>query len=324
MEYQRQTGTLILELYYFLKSVKVFKNMGDFLEFVFPHYLEYSISKTSKDKIEKKIPQLSRSENQKRYSADDFKQVCTSYILNEDEKAVDYIDDEKGEVIYLRTTWKNFRKEKIYEGLVKCWNNNVLGFLKRNLIENLRNTKIHDAKLCNSLMMVIERLKENAPRDIEMRRKWEKKWVDALYYYIFFAVTDKLNSDIAMSMYPNLENDLREYNERVTLMYGTSGKPGIYQTYALANRENPNIIALYECGEMEYYGTGPTREVNYQEAYRYYSKTRKYNPDHPLATWSIAYMKFHYTRLGKDGDKRYRNLKISSGVVKRTRNGMKA
>lgn len=306
MEYQRQTGTLILELYYFLKSVKVFKNMGDFLEFVFPHYLEYSISKTSKDKIEKKIPQLSRSENQKRYSADDFKQVCTSYILNEDEKAVDYIDDEKGEVIYLRTTWKNFRKEKIYEGLVKCWNNNVLGFLKRNLIENLRNTKIHDAKLCNSLMMVIERLKENAPRDIEMRRKWEKKWVDALYYYIFFAVTDKLNSDIAMSMYPNLENDLREYNERVTLMYGTSGKPGIYQTYALANRENPNIIALYECGEMEYYGTGPTREVNYQEAYRYYSKTRKYNPDHPLATWSIAYMKFHYTRLGKDGDKRYR------------------
>lgn len=95
MEYQRQTGTLILELYYFLKSVKVFKNMGDFLEFVFPHYLEYSISKTSKDKIEKKIPQLSRSENQKRYSADDFKQVCTSYILNEDEKAVDYIDDEK-------------------------------------------------------------------------------------------------------------------------------------------------------------------------------------------------------------------------------------
>lgn len=167
---------------------------------------------------------------------------------------------------------EKFPQRKIYEGLVKCWNNNVLGFLKRNLIENLRNTKIHDAKLCNSLMMVIERLKENAPRDIEMRRKWEKKWVDALYYYIFFAVTDKLNSDIAMSMYPNLENDLREYNERVTLMYGTSGKPGIYQTYALANRENPNIIALYECGEMEYYGTGPTREVNYQEAYRYYSK----------------------------------------------------
>ena len=50
MEYQRQTGTLILELYYFLKSVKVFKNMGDFLSLYFRIILNIRLAKPPKIK----------------------------------------------------------------------------------------------------------------------------------------------------------------------------------------------------------------------------------------------------------------------------------
>ena len=122
-------------------------------------------------------------------------------------------------------------------------------------------------------------------------------WIKNLYYYIYYAVTGRMHKELGYGKYPDLEKDLDEYKSNVVMGYGCSGVPGMSKIYALANREKPNIIALYELGEMEYYGRGPSGVINYEKAYDYYCQTLDLNNAHPLALWSIAYMKFNYKRV---------------------------
>ena len=192
---------------------------------------------------------------------------------------------------------KYVRFKAVAEFIESCDRENALADLKETLLSLLEMTTIHEKKLAVKLQGEI--LKLRGFRTIDkggLSEKEKNMWTNSLYYYFYFAVTDKLHSDMAFSLYPELEADLQEYNSKITLMYGVTGTPGMYQLYAMANRKNPNILALYECGELEYYGKGPSGKVNYNNAYNYYMRTKECNNEHPLACWSIAYMRFHYSQ----------------------------
>lgn len=279
--------TLIHDLYLELKrNLKVCKNTEYIINLVFPYYL---------DLTQKKTP-IFRNEIYNANRQDDFRNF-SGYILDENARNMSLNND----------TYEKIRKDEIASFLKVCISEKYLGDLKKTIINLLNETDIHsDYKLREKLMSLFERLQIIKKIDNELEYRWFDEWVDALYYYFYYAVTDKLHSNIAFSAYPELEEDLDEYNNKVTLMYGVCGNPGMYQLYSMAEREDANIIALYECGELEYYGKGPSGVINYQKAYDFYERTRKFNTEHPLATWSIAYMKFHYSVERAKSDYRYR------------------
>lgn len=278
--------TLIHDLYLELKQgLKECQNHSFIVDLVFPYYLDTTDKKTS----------ISRNSKYLDERNDDFR-VFSKYILNENT-----INEE------LNITYERIRKDSIASFLKICIKENYLNNLKETLIRLLKETDIHpDNKLKIKLISLIERQKIIDRVNSNLETRWFGEWVDVLYYYFYYAVTDKLHSNIAFSAYPELEDNLDEYNNKVTLMYGVCGNPGMYQLYSMAERANPNIIALYECGELEYYGKGPSGVVSHQNAYKFYEKTREYNSEHPLALWSIAYMKFHYDKEKAKNDKRYR------------------
>lgn len=195
-----------------------------------------------------------------------------------------------------------------YEEKVQCLKDNLLDYINKAARKEcllvirdrmkalLRNTKIHDAKLCEELYIAIS--------ELDLSKDYSK-WVEAFYYYIHFAVTGILDMNIGYRKYKQLYQDLDEYQSQVVMGYGCSGVPGISKIYSLANRENPNIIALYEMGEMEYYGRGTSGKVDYSKAYDYYCKTLELNDAHPLALWSIAYMKFEYRKKNSQLENAY-------------------
>ena len=252
-----------------------YRNREHFVELVFPEFELFSGIKTP----------LFRSEIYNTCIDYDFRnnKNCYAYMFGENDSCKEYHDK----------TWKQIRMEKIGKFIEECQKEGALNDLKAILMELLKKTDIHDYKLIAKLVLSIEKLKtsENCGYlDNKMIDNWKKN----IYYYFYFAVTDKLHSDAAFSLYPELDKDLEEYNQKVTMMYGAAGNPGMYQLYALANKDRPNIIALYECGELEYYGKGPSGKISFEKAYEYYERTKKCNKDHPLASWSIAYIRFHY------------------------------
>lgn len=254
---------------------KNYRNREHFIDLVFPEFELFSGMKTP----------LFRSEIYNLYMDYDFRnnEKCYAYMFGENDICREY----KGK------TWRQIRLEKIKVFVEECQKESILKDLKEILKELLKKTDIHDSKLTVKLLYSVERLRISEKCDC-LDNKVIGDWIKNIYYYFYFAVTDKLHSDAAFSLYPELDKDLEEYNQKVTMMYGVTGNPGMYQLYALANKEKPNIIALYECGELEYYGKGPSGKVNYEKAYKYYELAKKSNNDHPLAAWSIAYIRFHY------------------------------
>lgn len=185
-----------------------------------------------------------------------------------------------------------YNKSEIYKSLhdyvQKVHRHGCMNGIREKLVYLLDHTDIHDRGLSMKLIDEFEHL-ENGNY---------KQWTNCLFYYLYFAVTDKLHQDIGYEKYLYLKRDLQEYEKNVLMRYGGSGISGIETVFAMANREEPNIIALYEMGGMEFYGRGPSGKVDYETAYKYYSKVLKLNKSHPLALWSIAYMKFTYKQEG--------------------------
>lgn len=289
--------TLLEDLYLEMKeNLKICKNRDYLVDLVFPYYSDYSGKKTS----------ISRPEYYNASRDEDFRSY-SPYILDENAKII--IDEET-------YTLENVRKNEIERFIKECVSESYISSLKDTLIHLLDVTNIHKNKeLCEKMINVIERLQPIKKVETEIEKRWFNEWVCALYYYFYFAVTDKLHTDMAFSAYPELERDLEEYNNKITLMYGVSGNPGMYQLYSMAERAEPNIIALYECGELEYYGKGPSGKVNYQKAYEFYEKTRECNAEHPLATWSIAYMKFHYSQEKAAKNPEYRVQEFEEELI---------
>lgn len=278
--------TLIDDLYNKLKELKLLSNRYDLMDLVFPCISD--IRKISIDNIV-------RSDMYIRYRDNDFK-AFSDYILDETSILKSMNFEDKSEII---------RKNVIEDFLRHCIQNKNLAEIKTYIITLLSDTDIHKEKTFNdTLISRIETLEPIERCNNEIERKTLESWVEFFYYYFYYAVTDRLHIKLSLLLYPDLEHDIQEYNNEVTLMYGVSGNPGMYKLYSLAERSKPNIIALYECGELEYYGKGPTRTINHQKAYEYYKKTKECHFTHPLAAWSIAYMKYEYTDK-KAKDSRY-------------------
>lgn len=283
-------NTLIDDLYELLHMdlKKAFIKREDFLNLIFPYYESYSHAKTP----------LNRSEFYNNAKMEDFR-CCMPYIIDENASVLnDYGEKEKLEKI---------RRDSIREFIEICVSENYLAELKESLLYLLKNTDLHNDKVqMQKLIDFISNLQTPRKIDSLSEDKWVKEWVSAVYFYFYYAVTDIINMQMAHSMYPDIEKDLEEYNNNITLEYGVSGNPGMYQLISMANRENPNILALYEVGELWYYGKGPSGEISYQKAYEYYQKTCECQVDHPLARWSIAYMQFEYSIERAKRDSRYR------------------
>ncbi len=227
---------------------KGIKGRTEFVDLIFPYFQEYANINTP----------LSRPEYYVQCIDNDFRSNsrCLSYILNENEQCD-----------LLSMSWKEVRIKAISEFIESCDRENALTDLKETLLSLLEKTDIHEKKLAVKLQGEILKLRGFKTANIGLLNENENvRWTNCLYYYFYFAVTDKLHSDMAFSLYPELEADLEEYNSKITLMYGVTGTPGMYQLYAMANRKNPNILALYECGELEYYGKGPSGKINYNNA----------------------------------------------------------
>lgn len=210
-----------------------------------------------------------------------------SKVLNEFSQYAFYFNNEDN-IISLKNRLSDYVKKAVTK---RC-----LILIRDRMINLLKDTKIHDSKLCKELLDIISELDVN---------KECTKWVEGLYFYISFAITGRLDKNIGYRKYKQLYRDLEEYQNQVVMGYGCSGVPGISKIYALANRESPNIIALYEMGEMEYYGRGTSGKINFENAYNYYCKTLELNNAHPLALWSIAFMKFNYKKKDSELENAY-------------------
>ncbi len=208
-----------------------------------------------------------------------------------------YMDDE--DYLYEGCPMKKYRKKCIKEFVKQCIMERSMDILKGTLISCLEEVDFasHTQDSAQKIQDAISQLE--IPRNKEDEKAIEA-WTNHMYYYFYFAVTDKLHQEMALTLYRWLAEDLAEYNNETNLMYGAAGNPGMQRLYAIADRPSPNIVALYECGELEYYGKGASGRVNYNKAYEYYEKTLCCNKEHPLAAWSMAYMRFHYsTELAK-------------------------
>ena len=298
--------TILKEFFVTFKHQSNFRNQREFITLVFPYVDMTNAPYTSVN--------LSRSETFKEYSKNDFLN-CSSYMRAENY----YVESEK-------ETLQKLRRKQI-KTFLSCLNERNLQVLQETLIKILDPTSrtrqpnnellsqssdtnnvvdnLHNPEKVNKFILYLEHLLPLQKAHMFDDNPIYTSWIDALYYYFYFAVTDELYYKIGFIRYPLLQKDLDEYNEQITLMYGTSGNHGMHCLYTLADRTPPNIIAAYECGELEYYGKGLSGRVNYQKAYHYYSRITELNEVHPLALWSIASMKFHYTAGKSINDSEY-------------------
>ena len=260
-------GTLICDLYegFFQEMIKEnggwFENFRDkrvFYEYIFPEQEYYT--------------NLTRSDYKKTHEMKDWRFS----------KLPDYVKDRKKQ---------NAREEKIRYLINRIIIANSLQRFKETLVKLLENinAEYHDTALATNLKGYIAQ-KDATKSDAAS----VQDWTEIMMLYVFFAVSDSLPQNMAIRLYPRYEEDIKEYTEKIVNMYGTVGRPGIYCLYSLVNREVPNVIAAYECGELEYYGKTGNGTVNYENAFRYYNIAISGNKIHPLAKWSISYMRYHY------------------------------
>ncbi|MBO5372970.1 MAG: hypothetical protein J6A75_09670 [Lachnospiraceae bacterium] len=121
------------------------------------------------------------------------------------------------------------------------------------------------------------------------------------YYYSYFAIAKYFPADFAYQKYDDYEADFNEYRRCVFESYGIFSLQGMATLYALAEREDkPNICALYAKGQLEYYGRGPSGVRNIPEAYNCYEKIIQINNSHPMALWSVSYLKLYYEKIKED------------------------
>lgn len=130
-----------------------------------------------------------------------------------------------------------------------------------------------------------------------------------LYLLIYFALYKTLPEDFFYGAF--YQRDLEEYNRKVTCLYGATSVPSIRAIITLAERENPNLIALYEYAEMFYYGNNNGISIDIRRAYDIYEQASGINkldnmPDpiksacHPLALWCLGYILTNYHRENTD------------------------
>lgn len=168
--------------------------------------------------------------------------------------------------------------------------------LKQLLIEKIQIISKENDSYCNDADKMIKYIDTMPDVIVTDSADTVEKWVNAFYYYIYYVIISKIHYKVSLTSYSRWDADLNEYNKVVTEMYGNSSDPGYFYLYELANRkDNPNIIAMYELADKYYYGLTHSRVENYDKAFYYYNEVLKRHPSHPLALWSLAYIRLNYS-----------------------------
>lgn len=122
--------------------------------------------------------------------------------------------------------------------------------------------------------------------------------VHYIYILIYWSVLKALPSTFSFETHYQIE--LTEFNSKVICKYGLGSVAGRRAVMQLASTEN--IFALYELGNMYYYGNVENHQKNYTKALMYYRKAAGLSIDerindakcNPLALWIVAYMYINY------------------------------
>ena len=122
-----------------------------------------------------------------------------------------------------------------------------------------------------------------------------------ILYSILFYISHGFICEKFHEVINGIDSDRNEFNKDVLDNYGCLGNPGLYSIYRMANRPVPNAIAVFEAAELEYYGRGPSKEINYEKAFYLYKKGCYDLPNfNPLSAWSYAYMLYNYQSCEKE------------------------
>lgn len=121
-----------------------------------------------------------------------------------------------------------------------------------------------------------------------------------LYLCIYLGTLHILPSNFYFGI--NYDKELQKFNQEVLCKYGITSVPGVRATIMLAQKGN--IFALYERGDMEYYGRGIDKKIHLAEAFNYYKQAAGIDKTgmtdltscHPLALWSLSYILLNYKR----------------------------
>ena len=141
------------------------------------------------------------------------------------------------------------------------------------------------------LIAIIRFFKENHHTDFAFQLEKQVDESDIDIYYSIFRYCFTLEY-ITQDKPKDLNQiALREFNEKILMEYGVSGKSGNEIILQLANMGTSNPYILFEAAEIEYMkgynGTGNAQE-NLEKAYEYYKKASSLG--HALADWSLGYL----------------------------------
>ena len=232
------------------------------------------------------------------FNADVFPPSCAAH-LNENNslvlsKLIDYYEQNlfklfktKGNNIFVM--WFLFLENTIQTYIDTDSRNKLINFantkrVKRNEALMLRNTD--PAK---QLLRYYQNVVESGNAELCTPDTFACSLFSFLFYiengYLPKTYSEQLNG---------INKDRQEFIDTVLTKYGCTGKPGKFIIYKLANREDPNSIALYEAAELEYYGNGCSSEPNFQKAYEYYYKAISSSNFNPLAAWSLGFVLYNY------------------------------
>lgn len=119
-----------------------------------------------------------------------------------------------------------------------------------------------------------------------------------LMYSVMFFISHGYICRMFYEKINGIDGDREEFTKEVLAKYGCVGNPGLYAIYNLAYREPPNVIALFEAAELEYYGRGVSGKVNYEKAFELYKKGYEAKNFNPLCAWSYAFMLYNNEKKG--------------------------
>lgn len=114
-------------------------------------------------------------------------------------------------------------------------------------------------------------------------------------YSILFYISHGFICEKFHEVINGIDSDREEFNREVLAKYGCSGNPGMYAIYRMTNRSTPNAIAVFEAGELEYYGRDSSKQPNFEKAFYLYKKgCYSLSNFNPLSAWSYSYMLYKY------------------------------
>ena len=170
-----------------------------------------------------------------------------------------------------------------------------------------------------------EYIESFVPFDFNQKKKLEDYFsthslsvplVHYIYLIIYWSVQKSLPPTFFFETY--YRNQLNEFNDKIVCKYGVNSIPGRRAIMQLAST---NIFAMYEIGNLYYYGNTETKKPDYNKALAYFRKSaglsnsEQIDPvkSNPLALWLVSYMyiNYHYRLDLKDIDTVYEIERLS-------------